>query len=167
MGDARARALALNRGQPWPQDLHRCPACRSRRTAVEPMPPMGLTHITTLVGVCADCKTMWEAYPADWKHDVVEAEPCDNCAFRPESPEIRSRAEWRELLAKLKAGGEFKCHKGAPILIDTEANTIEFDEAWVRRKGRVCAGFHRAIMTRPGWLEARYPGLFDQVSEGE
>jgi hypothetical protein len=157
MGDARRRAQALAAGQPWPEDLHRCPACRSRRTAVAPGAPMALSAVPTLFGVCADCRAIWDAYPADWSHDVCEAGPCDNCAFRPESPEIRDRASWKALLARLKAGEEFRCHKGAPILIDAKAETVEFDAAWINRHGRTCAGFHRAIMTRPEWFAARYP----------
>lgn len=155
MGQGNQRRKALARGKPWPEDLHRCPHCLSRRTAVEPGPPMALSHVPTLYGVCADCKTMWEAFPPGWSHDVCEAQPCDNCAFRPGAPEHEDTAEWRSLLAKLRMGHEFKCHKGAPLIIDAEASTIEFDAAWVNHKGRTCAGFHRAVMTRGDWLENR------------
>lgn len=159
MGEAKTRRDALRRFEPLPEDLHVCPRCRGRRTVTERARAMGLSHVPTLMAVCADCKTVWEAYPPDWSHDVVGAEPCDNCAFRPGAPEHEDRAEWKAMLAKLKAGQEFKCHKGAPIIIDAEAGTIEFDAGWVNTHGRTCAGFHRAIMTRPGWFEARYPGL--------
>lgn len=159
MGDGRRRAQALAFHQPWPEDFHRCPSCRGRRTAVDTAPPMALSAVPTLVGICADCKTFWEAYPPDWRHDPVGAPPCDNCAFAKDSPEAQDRAGWMELLAKLRAGGEFKCHKGAPILVDVEAGTIEFDEAWVRRHGRTCAGFLRAMRQWPDWLERRYPEL--------
>jgi hypothetical protein len=152
MGEAKERALALVRGEPLPQDRHRCPRCFSRRTVIEMGPPMGLSHVPTHYGVCADCKTLWEAFPADWKHDVVEGSPCDNCAFSGKSPESEDREAWRELLAKLKGGNEFKCHKGAPMIIDAEAGTIEFDAQWVTRHGRMCAGFLKAMQTWPDWL---------------
>lgn len=128
-------------------------------------PPMALSHIATLVGVCADCEAFWEAYPPGWSHDVCEATPCDNCAFAPQSPEIRDRASWRALLAKLKAGEEFRCHKGAPIHLDKTTHTAEFDAHWINAKGRTCAGFHRAIMTRPEWFAARYPEFAEALAE--
>jgi hypothetical protein len=156
MGEAKLRAEALAYGQPWPEDFHRCPNCRGRRTAVESGPPMGLSHVPTLYGVCADCEALWEAYPADWQHDAVDAPPCDNCAFAKGSPESGDREAWLSTLAKLRMGTEFKCHKGAPILIDKGASTVEFDEVWVRRHGRTCAGFLKAMQQWPGWLERRY-----------
>ena len=156
MGEARDRARALARGEPFPQDRHRCPRCRSRRTVVAKGEPTGLSHIPTLYGTCVDCKTLWEAFPADWKHDAVEGSPCDNCAFRQGSPEAEDREGWRELLAKLKAGGTFNCHKGAPMIIDEASGTIAFDEAWVTRHGRTCAGFLKAMQQWPDWLEKRF-----------
>lgn len=160
MGEAKARRTALARGQPLQQDRHVCPRCGSRRTVVAPMPArLAMSHVETPVGVCGDCKVFWEAYPATWSHDAVEADPCDNCAFAPASPEIRDREGWRLLLAELRAGREFKCHKGAPILLDGDGGEIGFDEAWVRSKGRTCAGFLRAMHKWPDWLRNRYPDL--------
>lgn len=156
MGDARRRAMALAHGQPWPEDFDRCPACRGRNTRVADGPAMALSHVPTRYGVCADCETFWEAYPAGWSHDVCEAAPCDNCAFSKDSPEIAGEG-WKTLLTELRNGGEFRCHKGAPIRIDNPAGTVEFDAGWTARHGRTCAGFHRAIMTRPAWFAARYP----------
>jgi hypothetical protein len=153
MGEARLRAEALARHQPLPQDLHRCPKCAGRRTIVEMAQAMAMSHIPTLMGICADCKTVWEAFPPGWKHDVVEGEPCDNCAFAKGSPESQDREEWRSLLAKLRMGQEFKCHKGAPLIIDLETGAAEFDEAWVLRYGRMCAGFLRAMQQWPDWLD--------------
>lgn len=159
MGEARTRRLALERRQPLPQDLHRCPACLGRRTTVELAPALGLSHVPTRLGVCADCRAIWEAFPEDWRHDAVEAAPCDNCAFAKGSPEAADKEGWLALLAELRGGREFRCHKGAPILIDDAAGTIAFDEAWVQRHGRTCAGFLRAMQQWPDWLENRYPEL--------
>lgn len=157
MGEARSRRLALQRGQPLPEDLHRCPDCHGHRTAVEMAPSqIAMSHVPTLMGVCADCGAFWEAYPPGWKHDAVDGEPCDNCAFRPGSPESEDKAEWKSLLAKLRAGQEFKCHKGAPILLDKKTGAVEFDAAWVQRNGRTCVGFLRAMWKWGDWLENRY-----------
>lgn len=152
MGEAKRRREGLAWGQPLPQDYHRCPSCKGRRTLVERTAPMGLSHVSTLMGFCGDCKTIWEAFPPDWSHDAVTAAPCDNCAFAKGSPESSDRQGWLELLAKLRAGGSFKCHKGAPILFDHEAGTVEFDAAWVNRYGRSCAGFVKIIAAWPDWL---------------
>lgn len=159
MGEAKRRRDGLAWGQPLPQDLHRCPSCRSHRTMIERAPAMGLSHVPTLMGVCADCKTLWEAYPPGWDHDPVGAEPCDNCAFSKGSPESQDREGWLELLTKLQAGGTFNCHKGAPLIIDTAAGTVEFDEAWVQRYGRTCAGFVKAMQRWSDWLDRRFGHL--------
>lgn len=159
MGEAKRRAEALDCGQPWPQDLNRCPKCASRDTRVRMAGPMGLSHVATLWGVCRACEAVWEALPPDWDHDAVAASPCDNCAFAPGSPELADKGGWRSMLAKLRVGGqEFRCHKGAPVLIDLEAGTAEFDAAWIREHGRSCAGFVRVMQSWPDWLENRYAG---------
>ena len=161
MGEAKRRRDAIAWGQPGPRDLHVCPRCRSRDTRVEPAPAMALSAVPTLWGACRPCGAVWEAYPEGWEHDVCEAgaAPCDNCAFRPGSPEQSDTEAWKSLMAKLKHGGqEFRCHKGAPMKIDDVAGTVEFDADWINRHGRTCVGFHRAIMTKPGWLEARGRG---------
>ena len=155
MGDAKRRAEARLVGQPWAQDLHRCPACASRNVVVGDAPAMGLSHVGTLYGACRDCRTSWEAFPADWKHDAVEASPCDNCAFAPGAPEQADRHGWRSLLAKLKLGTEFRCHKGAPLIIDEATGTVEFDGDWINQHGRTCAGFLRVMQQWPDWLENR------------
>lgn len=165
MGAAKDRRVAMAFGQPDKRDMNRCPVCRSWRTVIAPAPAMAMSHIGTPHGVCADCKTVWEAYPADWSHDAVEAPPCDNCAFAKGSPESADKNGWRELLAGLKSGREFKCHKGAPILINEATSEIGFDEGWVQRKGRTCAGFVRAMQRWPDWFEKRYPGLRVAVEE--
>lgn len=126
---------------------------------IEVAPAMGLSHIPTRLGACADCKTVWEAFPPGWQHDVVSAEPCDNCAFAAGSPESQDKEGWKSLLAKLRHGQEFKCHKGAPMILAAEAGTVEFDEVWVKRHGRTCAGFLRAMQQWPDWLENRFSVL--------
>lgn len=132
---------------------------------------MGMSHVDTRLGVCADCKTFWEAFPVGWKHDVVEAalanEACDNCAFAKGSPESTDREGWKALLEALKSGREFKCHKGAPILMDAETGTIEFDAAWVNAHGRTCAGFLKAMWAWPDWLDNRFKNVLQLPEQPE
>lgn len=166
MGESSRRRRALAVGEPWPEDFHVCPTCGSRDTKAVDSPAMALTRVPTLIGVCRACQAFWEAYPADWKHDAVEAEPCDNCAFRKGSPESEDREGWRALLADLRKGREFRCHKGAPMLIDQAATTVEFDSAWIRTKGRSCAGFLRAMQQWADWLDNRY-GVSTKAEGGD
>jgi len=159
MGEARRRREALAAFQPLPQDHHVCPVCRGRNTRVETMPAqLAMSHVATPVGVCGDCRALWEAYPPDWSHDAVEAAPCDNCAFAKGSPESADREGWTELLANLKDGNVFNCHKGAPIIVGPDGK-VEFDEAWVTRHGRTCAGFVRALQRWPDWFDKRLKRL--------
>jgi hypothetical protein len=156
MGEAKQRRDALAVGQPLSRDLNRCPDCGSRNTVVRPSGPIALSHTPTLMAGCLDCETVWEAFPPDWRHDAVGAPPCDNCAFAAGSPESSDREAWRSLLAKLRLGQEFKCHKGAPLVVDRETSTVEFDADWIREHGRTCAGFLRVMQQWPDWLDNRF-----------
>jgi len=176
MGEAKRRAEAFAAAQPY-RPPRVCPSCKSIRIEHVSAPPTALSHRPTDYDVCRACGTVWEAYPDNWCEDVVGAEPCDNCAFRPDSPEQKSPEQWRELVAKLRAGGEFYCHKGAPILGLTHAKKtsdgnyeVEFDADWIRRRGRKCAGFMRMVwaMSAKGedWFSRRY-GLPESAGEPE
>jgi hypothetical protein len=154
MGEAKRRAEAYGAAKPYvPPRV--CPVCKSVRIARADLPPTGLSHVGTVYDCCRECGAVWEAYPADWCEDVVGAQPCDNCAFRPGAPEHNDPVAWKALIATLRAGGEFRCHKGAPILglnLNTQtpapgAGMVsgEFDAAWVNRRGRPCAGFMRMV----------------------
>lgn len=95
---------------------------------------------------CANCNTIWEPFdPAD----TIDAsdrlasfrEPCDNCAFRPGSPEQRNVEEWKTTIASLKAGGGFYCHKGVPIDGDNENGFAYPQDGKDARKMRLCRGY--------------------------
>jgi hypothetical protein len=139
MGEAKRRRDAFASATPH-QPPRVCPNCKSIRIEHTTLPATALSHRSTAYDLCRDCATVWEAYPDDWCEDVVGATPCDNCAFRSGSPEQQNPNEWRALIAELRAGGEFRCHKGAPILGVLEDKPT-FDTAWVQRRGRKCAGF--------------------------
>jgi hypothetical protein len=68
--------------------------------------------------------------------------PCDNCAFRPGSPEQADKVKWGELIASLKAGGSFYCHKGVPIAPESKDGFAYPSE---RRKLRFCRGYLDAL----------------------
>ncbi len=158
MGEAKRRAEAFASALP-----HRpprvCPNCKSIRIERTTLPATGMSHTMTQYDLCRACSTVWEAYPDDWCEDVVGADPCDNCAFRAGSPEQADPAEWRKLVAILRAGQEFRCHKGAPILGLIDDPPQRFDEAWILRRGRKCAGFMKMVwaMNAKGedWLARR------------
>lgn len=72
--------------------------------------------------LCRACSAVWEAFPAaGYVEDPVCAEPCDNCAFRPGSPEQQDKEGWKTLTANLRPGGDpmgdhrFYCHKHVAI----------------------------------------------------
>lgn len=130
MGEAKrrreARAEAFGWGRPIPAPT-RCPACQSSRLHRIPIAEQGAIlrkYFSCDLETCLDCKAIWEPFPAaGYVEDPVCAAPCDNCAFRPGSPEQQDREGWKALLAKLRPDGaenwygdaRFYCHKGIPI----------------------------------------------------
>jgi hypothetical protein len=91
--------------------LEACPSCRSG-------------HLICVLGIdldmCLDCHRAWErlrpedAYTIDGEMMAFKT-PCDNCAFRGDSPERKDKEGWTHLQAMLNGGGEFYCHKGVPL----------------------------------------------------
>jgi hypothetical protein len=128
MGEAKrrreARANAFAGGMPVPRPNH-CPGCGSRRVHVLPMDK--IPDALRAVGVncdhalCLSCGALWETFPPLYVEDSVCAEPCDNCAFRPGSPEQEDPEHWRSMIETLKPDGKgwftgrFYCHKNTPI----------------------------------------------------
>jgi len=171
MGEAKRRRERKSEGLPYaPPRI--CPECKSPRIDRVTL-ASGMTHIETPHDACRECGTIWEAYPPAWREEVVTAEPCDNCAFRPGAPEHDDPLAWNALLEKLKAGAEFRCHKGCPITGMTYpgkhrrahvAQALGFDVKWMNTRARMCAGFIRVLWAweRKGhnWLAARYPEAF-------
>jgi len=97
--------------------LESCPNCASGR-------------IACVVGqdfdFCMVCHRIWErlganeAYTIDGEQMAFKR-PCDNCAFRGNSPERQDAEAWKHLQAMLAGGGEFYCHKGVPLKVDVAA----------------------------------------------
>lgn len=115
-------ALALRRKPygPHPGTAGRCPKCKSTRTATDRALPPELRFYGREISVCGNCSTAWEPIAEGQIWDTSDPqcsfrEPCANCAFRPGSPEQADTAKWSALIASLKAGAGFYCHKGVPI----------------------------------------------------
>lgn len=100
-----------------------CPKCGCTKTRQIVLPMRSeLKFYAETLEACANpaCRAIWE--PIDkaliWDPDDKTSSfksPCDNCAFRPASPEQRDTENWKELIGKLQAGGAFFCHKGVAI----------------------------------------------------
>lgn len=141
---------------PTVEDLTHCPACGSSNVMnFRAMQIRGESAEPT--GGCMDCMKAWPLIPAgeDYKRDgevLAFREPCDDCAFRAGSPESKDKKAWKELLAKLKGGGSFYCHKGVPYDLkdaaQTGTNTYEFpkrpDGEYDQANMRLCRGFLNA-----------------------
>lgn len=148
MGEAKrrqdARLDAMANGRLWKPDPI-CPACSShdvRRVDHRGMPAELARHFTCDLGACLDCRAIWEAFPAaGYFEDPVCAEPCDNCAFRPGSPEQADRDGWRSLIDSLSPGddgwfqSQFYCHKGVPIDMERGPGNFVFPERPVMMDG--------------------------------
>lgn len=132
-----------------------CPHCGADGTVTfDALPDAGV-----VMAGCLGCGSIWEAIPNGEQY-LVDGEvmpwrePCDNCAFRAGSAESRDRAEWRDLLERLRGGGQFFCHKGVPLKKDelVSYNRVAFDYPvdgageYARDKMRLCRGFLNAWM---------------------
>jgi hypothetical protein len=175
MGEARRKLDADACGIPRPRD-HRCPGCGSKR--IMDMPTAELRAIAAGIScdwqACRDCRAVWEPFPPDYARDPVCADPCDNCAFRPGSPEQGDPERWKALIASLKPdtdyqgfGGRFYCHKGVPIDMTKGPGNFLFPQKPVVMDGnplcnpdgtivtaedvgrmRICSGFLRMVWAR-------------------
>lgn len=174
MGEARRKLEADACGIARPRDPW-CPACRSRQTVDVPR-----SSFPAHFGVdadwqtCRDCKAVWEPFPPVYARDPVCAEPCDNCAFRPGSPEQADADGWKSLIESLKPEqsygyftGRFYCHKGVPIDLSKGPGNFLFPRTPVMMDGqavknpdgtiattedtakmRACSGFLRMVWAR-------------------
>lgn len=73
--------------------------------------------------ICAnrECATVWEPFdPADLLDDEPTSSfktPCDNCAFRKDSPERQDEEQWALKMESFTTFPPtvFLCHKGVPV----------------------------------------------------
>lgn len=96
-----------------------CPRCGSRKT--KDVSQAVTDFYARTIRVCGNCRTAWEPFdPAETWDKTDRAcsfkHPCNNCAFRKDSPEHADPIGWQGLIDKLGWwDGHFYCHKGVPI----------------------------------------------------
>jgi hypothetical protein len=169
VGEARAKLDADAVGIARPRD-EVCPACKSKRLHLMPKERFPGIEVDVDWQGCLDCGEVWEPFPASYVRDPVCAEPCDNCAFRPGSPEQRDTERWKQLMASLKPNsegwfnGRFYCHKGVPIDLEVGPGNFKFPTqpvlldgkpllnqdgsvvtTWDVKRMRTCSGFLRMV----------------------
>jgi hypothetical protein len=172
MGEARRKQEIDWAGKPRPRD-ERCPACGGKRLAMILREQLTTFEAKSDYQCCLDCRALWEPFPASYARDPVAAEPCDNCAFRPGSPEQQDPEAWKQLMVSLKPGGDeygwldsgrFYCHKGVPIDQEKGPGNFLFPKTPLMMDGepvlngdgtpkmiedikrmRVCSGFLRMV----------------------
>lgn len=129
-----------------------CPKCASTRWGdVE----QGLTGFyAQRLRVCGNCGTAWEPFEVA---DLIDAReplmafrhPCNNCAFRKGSPEQADKDAWESKMIDLSFGAAFYCHKGVPVLPDSE-DGFDYpktgDGVPMRHKLRLCRGYLNSIV---------------------
>lgn len=113
----------------------------------------------TAYGLCRACERLQE----------VETRPepirqlCDNCAYRPDSPERADPWGWAEHRARHVEGGQpFYCHKGLPLDFDPAGQTrvIEGEATTAEAARKPCAGWFAARLAhchRQVQAPARHP----------
>lgn len=106
------------------KEITKCPACGSTRI----IKPAGMDY-----EACADCRKAWERLPSGEPllrdgELMPFRKPCDNCAFRGDSPERADPEKWKALQESMAyGGGQFFCHKGVPFDLGTEGGQRDFE----------------------------------------
>lgn len=170
MGEAKRRREARENARTCGNLVPRpatCPGCGSRNIAhIAPSSPglPGINRLSTReYGACLDCRALWEAFPPLYAEDEVEAEPCDNCAFRPGSPEQQDTEGWKKLIDSLGPredgffSGQFYCHKHVPLDMAAGPGNFLFptrpDGTLDLGRMRSCSGFLRMFWARAKKVE--------------
>lgn len=146
------RAAKLER--PLPGTGKCCPQCKGGRVLIHDTTEVRPNEFyARQIAVCAECKIAWE--PVDesliWDRSDPHcsfSEPCDNCAFRPGSPEQADTAKWKEMIASLRAGASFYCHKGVRLAPGSEHGFAYPHDATGKAnksKLRLCRGYLNAL----------------------
>lgn len=79
-----------------------CPACNSTKTKT-------LELEDSLFSVCQDCAALF----VPETREVPALQLCDDCAWRPGSPEREDPWKWLQMIETTIEGGQpFYCHKG-------------------------------------------------------
>ncbi len=88
-------------------------------------------------GACPDCKRLQEL--------ETRADPCrqlcDNCAFRPNSPERSDPWGWMRLEEGFAAGRAFYCHKGMASKLGPDNDNLTYLPGDDETELTPCAGW--------------------------
>ena len=128
---------------------------------VDECPNCGTSEVRTIrvhgekvetLAACLECSTSWEPFAVA---DLVDRDdpysiflrPCDNCAFRKDSPERADQQKWDDLMIQIHIGGAaFYCHKGVPIAGadapgESHVQPRTEDGKLDMKRMRLCAGY--------------------------
>lgn len=152
---------------PWPGSAKKCPKCHGQRVGLMDLPSLSTANYAREVAVCGDCGIAWEPIDESLLWDRADpvcslSEPCSNCAFRPGSHEQADKVGWKLLLASLRDGASFYCHKGVALdpmgehgfAYPEKAITAEIDGVKVettvsdRSQLRLCRGYLNTLGSR-------------------
>ena len=101
--------------------------------------------------VCAACSMAWE----------VETRPkplrerCENCAYRPGSPESLDPEKRRWLARIVREGEPYHCHKGLPFKIDASERPIRTGPFLIWRDTPEGRDHVATLKLCAGWIAAR------------
>lgn len=114
-----------------------CPKCCSERVEILTLKIDGV-----LLEGCKECGAFWEAE----LRECPAAKACDNCAWRPGSPERSDPDRWAFLMSEFERGAPFHCHKRVPAVLDQHGyvfafEIVEQDGRQVVRNAPVCSGW--------------------------
>ena len=138
--------------------INQCPICGSSRICniSEEGLRIDIGQSPVIYMACLDCPaenpTVWEQVKRE--NLAVPTNPlsmfkacCDNCAFRPSSPERSDPEKWEYLMREFSyRDATFYCHKGVPLDFDrntSQSHRHPYDEEGnlKRDEARVCAGW--------------------------
>jgi len=135
-----------------------CPVCGSTSLLTE-------TVGGTRMEFCLACAAFWEA---ETRTPEKMAAPCDNCAFRPGSPERRDKEGWQNLLALLMDGSRFYCHKRVPCEVaeNDYRFKVEQDGKGRATNARICMGWVALRLGQIKKMHSFEPCMVAEEAEG-
>lgn len=118
---------------------------------------------------CLKCQTLWEPFDVanlidgDDRYSSFKA-MCDNCAFRPGSPERDDPEKWKSLIETLAyRETPFICHKGVPLAAPGSGESHDHpkrpDGSHDITRSRFCRGW--MLYARAGKLHTLLPRIGD------
>ena len=123
----------------------RCPTCRSED--VEKADADG-----SPIAVCQNCATV--VVPEMRENPAIEL--CDDCAFRPNSPERQDPYKWAEIIEVTIVNGDhpFYCHKG--LTCELHGTTLSYNRPEEGTRAMTpCAGWRSRMAAYRAGIPAR------------